>query len=171
VLLPPNSTHLTQKLAVAYFRPLKQAWRKNLLDWKKRNRGTLPESLFPVQLNKTLNSLENSKTNAISGFRACGIISLDRNRILKRLPDSKIKHNKEVWSTTFEETLRVAREAQPIRQRYGTCYHSVLEAVYRLCNLNDDTGEFGKPSLPLVLRSAITILVKALSNSYSTLEY
>jgi hypothetical protein len=126
----------------------------------------LPESLFSAQLNKTLNSLENSKTNAISGFTACGIIPLDRNQILKRLPDSKIKDNKEVWSTTFEETLRVAREAQPIRQRYGTCYHSVLEAVYRLCNLNDDTVEFGKRSLPQVLRSAITILVKALSNSY-----
>jgi hypothetical protein len=126
----------------------------------------LPESLFSAQLNKTLNSLENSKTNAISGFTACGIIPLDRNQILKRLPDSKIKDNKEVWSTTFEETLRVARETQPIRQRYGTCYHSVLEAVYKLCNLNDDTVEFGKRSLPQVLRSAITILVKALSNSY-----
>lgn len=117
VLLPPNSTHLTQPLDVAFFRPLKQAWRKNLLDWKKRNRGTLPKSMFPAQLNQTLISLENSKTNAISGFRACGIIPFDRNQVLKRLPDSKTEDNKEVWSAAFEETLRSAREAQPTRQR------------------------------------------------------
>ena len=40
VHLPPNSTHLTQPLDVAFFRPIKIARRKVLLDWK----GT-PEGL------------------------------------------------------------------------------------------------------------------------------
>lgn len=34
VFLPPNSTHLTQPLDVAFFRPLKIAWRKILTTWK-----------------------------------------------------------------------------------------------------------------------------------------
>ena len=38
---PPNSTHLTQLLDVAFFRPMKVAWGKVLLEWK----GT-PEGWF-----------------------------------------------------------------------------------------------------------------------------
>ncbi|KAG5871940.1 hypothetical protein JTB14_022415 [Gonioctena quinquepunctata] len=37
VLLPPNSTHLLQPLDVAYFRPLKTAWKKVSETWKLRN--------------------------------------------------------------------------------------------------------------------------------------
>lgn len=32
--LPPNSTHLTQPLDVAFFRPMKMAWRKIISDYK-----------------------------------------------------------------------------------------------------------------------------------------
>jgi len=35
IALPPNSTHLTQPLDVAYFRPRKTAWRRILTHWKK----------------------------------------------------------------------------------------------------------------------------------------
>ncbi|KAJ8968606.1 hypothetical protein NQ317_015892 [Molorchus minor] len=35
VFLPGNSTHLTQPLDIAFFRPLKAAWRKILLEWKR----------------------------------------------------------------------------------------------------------------------------------------
>lgn len=41
VLLPPNSTHLTQPLDVAFFKPLKASWRRCLDDWKKKNRGCI----------------------------------------------------------------------------------------------------------------------------------
>ena len=34
VALPPNSTHLTQLLDIAYFRPMKVSWRKILQTWK-----------------------------------------------------------------------------------------------------------------------------------------
>ncbi|KAK9751493.1 hypothetical protein QE152_g4956 [Popillia japonica] len=47
-------------------------------------------------------------------FRACGIIPLDRNQVLKRMPDLKTEDNKEVWFTTFEKTVRVTRDAQPV---------------------------------------------------------
>lgn len=41
VLLPPNSTHLTQTLDVAYFRPLKIKWRQVLNSWKEKNKGNV----------------------------------------------------------------------------------------------------------------------------------
>ncbi|CAK1592634.1 unnamed protein product [Parnassius mnemosyne] len=39
VALPPNSTHLTQPLDVAYFRPLKLRWRQILDQWKETPEG------------------------------------------------------------------------------------------------------------------------------------
>lgn len=66
VFLPPNSTHLTQPLDVAWFRPFKTKWCIVLQDWKQKNRGVVPKSSFPSLLNKTLNELgDNAKTNLI----------------------------------------------------------------------------------------------------------
>jgi len=39
VLLPPNSTHLCQPLDLAFFRPLKSAWRNVLENGKKKIEG------------------------------------------------------------------------------------------------------------------------------------
>ncbi|CAH2008612.1 unnamed protein product [Acanthoscelides obtectus] len=41
VLLPPNSTHLTQPLDVGVFRPINVKWRQVLKDWKAKNKGTI----------------------------------------------------------------------------------------------------------------------------------
>ncbi|XP_050516371.1 uncharacterized protein LOC126891232 [Diabrotica virgifera virgifera] len=37
ICLVPNSTHLCQPLDVGFFRPMKQAWRTTLTDWKLQN--------------------------------------------------------------------------------------------------------------------------------------
>lgn len=88
VLLPANSTHLCQPLDVSFFRPLKGAWRKQLLDWKIKNKGVIPKDRFPSLLKCTLDSIEySSTTNLINGFKACGISPFDPNQVLKRLPD------------------------------------------------------------------------------------
>ena len=53
IFLPGNSTHLTQPLDVAFFRPMKMAWRAILQDWKKgtgRNEPTIPKNKFPSLL-------------------------------------------------------------------------------------------------------------------------
>lgn len=119
ILLPANSTHLTQPLDVAYFRPLKMAWRKSLLEWKKKNRGSLPKSLFPSMLRKALLSLEEtSSQNIASGFKACGLIPLDREQVLKRLPkEHDTDNDKDIWSRSFEEQLSNARKHEPLRTR------------------------------------------------------
>lgn len=85
VFFPPNSTHLLQPLDVAVFRSIKAAWRKNLNDWKLQNRGCIPKTEFPKLLRKTIEESNNNAANVLSGFRACGIIPINREIVIKKL--------------------------------------------------------------------------------------
>ncbi|XP_065671384.1 uncharacterized protein LOC136089338 [Hydra vulgaris] len=78
VCLPPNSTHITQPLDVAFFKPLKTAWRRIITEYKDSPAGCTKTSLekqhFPELLNKLLIAIEpNQANNLKSGFRKCGI--------------------------------------------------------------------------------------------------
>lgn len=121
VLLPANATHLCQPLDVAYFRPLKMAWKRILLDWKKRHRGSITKEYFPQLLHKVLVSLKDTeKSNIIAGFRACGIVPLDRQQVLKRLPRQNTREdNGPAWCEAFTGHLQQLRsnDTQPKRQR------------------------------------------------------
>ena len=93
IFLPPNSTHLTQPLDVAFFRPLKIAWRKTLSEWKSKQKhacGTIPKDEFPALLKQVVTAvgLDKSK-NLQEGFRACGICPLDEKVVLARLPSGR----------------------------------------------------------------------------------
>lgn len=82
--LPPNSTHLTQPLDVAFFHPMKVAWRKILSDWKSSTEGlkntVLQKQSFPALLNQLLNVLQPTMTATLqNGFRKCGIYPCDVN--------------------------------------------------------------------------------------------
>lgn len=91
VCLPPNSTHLTQPLDVAVFRPLKIAWRKVLSEWKDTDEGILSTNIqkqhFPPLLKKLMDTVEpNVVNNLKSGFRKCGIVPLNVEELLNRIP-------------------------------------------------------------------------------------
>jgi hypothetical protein len=90
VCLPPNATHLLQPLDVAFFRPLKQAWRKILCDWKvtaDRRLINLPKNHFPSLLRKLCDEIKpNAPKNLEAGFKACGIYPLDPQVVMKKLP-------------------------------------------------------------------------------------
>jgi len=64
VALLPNSTHLTQPLDVAYFCPMKMAWRKILTDWRMKGKGrkapSLPKDEFPKLLKTLMQKLNGS---------------------------------------------------------------------------------------------------------------
>ena len=108
VLLPPNATHLLQPLDVAFFAPMKKAWRKCLEEWKLKNRGVLPKSEFPALLNKCLESIQiKASSNISAGFRACGIRPFNPDIILQKLPKTKQQENEgsEHWSDSFVELL------------------------------------------------------------------
>ncbi|XP_074040067.1 uncharacterized protein [Leptinotarsa decemlineata] len=91
VCLPPNSTHLTQPLDVAFFRPLKVAWRKILGSWKETEAGrrcpVLPKQEFPRLLKELLNTIQPKQAdNLVSGFEKCGIYPTDPAPLIARLP-------------------------------------------------------------------------------------
>ena len=86
IFLPPNSTHLSQPLDVGVFRPLKGTWRKKLAAWKQKKKGPIDKSEFPNLLHEAVKGTVNMKENIISSFRATGIVPLNRQQVLKRLP-------------------------------------------------------------------------------------
>lgn len=88
-LLPPNTTDKTQPLDVAFFRPLKVHWRKILESYKLKYPSStgLSKQHFPHLLKKLMTCKElNEKKVLQSGFRACGIWPLNREEVLKKLP-------------------------------------------------------------------------------------
>jgi len=117
VSLPPNSTHLTQPLDVAYFRPMKMAWRKILTDWKTKGKGrkapSLPKDEFPKLLKTLMQKLnDNGRDSLVSGFCKTGIYPLDKQQVLARLPNQAVAEGGdglEAVSESFLEHLKEAR--------------------------------------------------------------
>lgn len=115
-LLPPNSTHLCQPLDVAYFRPLKGAWRTVLEEWKKRNRGVIPKTEFPRLLAKAFETVgSNNSKNILAGFKACGIVPFEPNRVMQKIPQHRqLEDNGEIaersWTETFVDHLKDMRQ-------------------------------------------------------------
>ncbi|KAG5876799.1 hypothetical protein JTB14_014129 [Gonioctena quinquepunctata] len=111
VLLPPNSTHLLQPLDVAYFRPLKAAWKKVLETWKLRNRGVLPKTSFPKLLKKAVESVGlKSQANSIAGFKACGIVPFNPDAVLKKIPRKAVDETLETsWKGALVDHLEQLR--------------------------------------------------------------
>ena len=89
---------MTQPLDVAFFRPMKIAWRKIILSWKKgpgRKKATIPKDEFPRLIrNLTIELEKNQGTNLKAGFKKCGIVPLNKQKVLDRLPkEKKIENN------------------------------------------------------------------------------
>lgn len=98
ICLPPNSTHLTQPLDLAFFRPMKGAWRKILLDYKqKTNKSPIPKNDFPKLLKKLMTELETTSSESIqNGFKKSGIYPLDRDQVIDRLPTKESEQDKSI---------------------------------------------------------------------------
>ena len=112
ICLPPNSTHLTQPLDVAFFRPVKIAWRNVLSEWKGTEDGikntNIQKQNFPPLLAKMMGIIEPSiKDNLISGFRKCGIFPLNVEEVLTRIPSTS--HNKDIVESAFLKVLDTRR--------------------------------------------------------------
>lgn len=129
IFLPPNSTHLTQPLDVALFAPLKRAWRKVLTVWKAgpgQKETTVPKDVFPRLLKKLLAEIqENLKTDILAGFRKCGIVPFNPEKVLERLPkelNEGEEENAEVIRNVTDaltELLKSMRYGDPDMHRSG----------------------------------------------------
>uniref|UniRef100_A0A2A4JC07 Uncharacterized protein n=1 Tax=Heliothis virescens TaxID=7102 RepID=A0A2A4JC07_HELVI len=78
-------------LDVAFFRPMKVAWRQILQKWKKtdgRSLSCVPKGCFPRMLKLLMDQINiNSENNIRAGFRKTGISPLNPNEVLARLPE------------------------------------------------------------------------------------
>jgi len=86
---PPNSSHLIQPLDVAFFRPIKVSWRQILEMWKKtgagRKQATVPKDVFPSLLKElTETTKERASENIKAGFEKCGIVPLNKMKVISR---------------------------------------------------------------------------------------
>lgn len=121
VFLPPNSTHLTQPLDVAWFRPFKTKWRMVLKSWKLTHKGVVPKSSFPSLLRKTIEELgENVISNLVAGFKACGVCPFNPEAVLNRLPEAtqtpKIPLAEVLINTFKESRYKSGDQSVPKRQ-------------------------------------------------------
>ncbi len=83
ILLPPNSTHLTQLLDVSVFRPLKQSWRVVFEEWKLENKGVMQKPIFLYLLKSSIEKTKNMRSNIVSGFRGTGVYPFDHTKFSK----------------------------------------------------------------------------------------
>ncbi|KAJ8930361.1 hypothetical protein NQ314_016839 [Rhamnusium bicolor] len=112
ICLPPNSTHLTQPLDVAFFRPLKIAWQKVLSDWKDTAEGmrntNIQKENFPPLLSKMMEIITpHVEDNLKAGFRKCGIFPLNIEEVLSRIPRNTC--NPDTVQSEFLKTLEAKR--------------------------------------------------------------
>ena len=107
-MLVANATDKMQVLDVSVFAPMKRSWRTVLTDYRQetRRRGSIEKCYFPTLLVKLLNQIQSTlAANIIAGFRTCGLIPIDRNQVLKKLPSiERISEDADV-SAVFNSTL------------------------------------------------------------------
>lgn len=152
ILLPPNSTGICQPLDVSFFRPLKAYWRSVLGEWKETNRGSIPKDKFPCLLSKCLNAMTSDcEKNIKAGFKATGLVPLDRQQVLKRLPRTTVlsqsnDENNITWVSSLETLLQEKRsnETQPMKQKKKKLNIPAGRSIVQ--NMLNDDVEQGSPS-------------------------
>ncbi|XP_039300054.1 jerky protein homolog-like [Nilaparvata lugens] len=138
VFFPPNSTHLFQPLDVAVFRSMKAAWRSTLGEWKKRNRGAVQKSVFPRLLREAIESMgDKLRANIIAGFRATGLIPLDKEEVLKKLP-KQADDTSPNWCDALREKLEETRKGDTPKSRGKRVTVHPGQSITTTC-LNNDT--------------------------------
>ena len=86
-LLPPNTTHFLQPLDVAFFGPLKRAWRDQLLTYKRIHLNkSLLKRHFAGEFKKLLATIKPDTIK--SGFKATGLVPFDPEQAVSRMPAS-----------------------------------------------------------------------------------
>ncbi|KAL0852380.1 hypothetical protein ABMA28_000577 [Loxostege sticticalis] len=154
IALYPNSTRILQPADVAAFRPIKNGWRKAVLEWRRQNIGKQMTKVdFGGVLNIVLEKHINSQVIK-NGFRACGLYpwNADAINFSKCLGTKKQqaevvgpqKVEKNLSITDFQRILgedvftKLINEV-PEPQNY---YHKAIFDIYKFfqCENNDNNS-------------------------------
>lgn len=101
------------------------AWRKVLKNWKMndgKKESSIPKTKFPMLLKELLDKIgAYSEKNIRSGFKACGINPLDKDRVLHKFPKEHVTaedgNNASLVSQTFIDLLKDKRGDSIPKQR------------------------------------------------------
>jgi len=126
VCIPKNSTHIAQPLDVAFYRPLKIAWRRTLDNWKqgcKRKSQTLSKDVFPRLLGELMETLcgqasahgITSSDNLVSGFQSTGICPFNPDRVMTKLPRETTVAAQQPAAVVSETVVELLKD-----MRYGS---------------------------------------------------
>ncbi|KAG5864162.1 hypothetical protein JTB14_032043 [Gonioctena quinquepunctata] len=137
----PNATRILQPADVSSFKPLKNAWKKAVIDWRRNNPY--------VQLTKVnfAQILEDAsiqlKTDTVSnGFRACGLFPWNTNAI--DFTNSIIFPEDNIVSLTFDEftdfcdpeTITEMKQGKPNEEIRGEMRHfKILQKIFNKFNV------------------------------------
>lgn len=113
ICLPPNTTHITQPLDKAVFRPVKGHWRAILLSWKETNTGgkstTIDKQYFPYLLKKLWDAVTpNIGKNLKAGFESCGIVPIAEDKVMRFVDQPDVDNNS--LQASFIEALERKRQ-------------------------------------------------------------
>lgn len=101
---------------------------KDFLERPGRGEASVPKYKFPVLLKQLCDSLKED--NFVSGFRKCGIVPLDRNKVLNTLP--KTDCNAGTSNSSNETSVRV--------EAIGKTFKELL-ATLRQCQAKEKTSK------------------------------
>ena len=98
------------------FRPTKAEWGDILDSWRKESQCTdnLPKTIFPSLLYKLFR--RPKPENLVSSFCATGMVPLERNEVLKRLPGTNDTTNVQEFSFN-QSVLDVLKENCGVGQK------------------------------------------------------
>lgn len=90
----PNSTHLLQPMDVAVFRPLKNAWKKEVRNWRMENSGNkFQKHNFGNVFKKCLTTISHETLK--NGFRRCGLCPFNVDNVNFEKVSSRNLENKQ----------------------------------------------------------------------------
>lgn len=103
--------------------------------WKVRNRGVLPKTEFPRKLKEAIEAIDSNQLtkNIKSGFRATGIVPINRKNVLKRIPggETQVDDWTDSWKATIVDHLNQLRnkdEKRPRRKKVNIIHGKSLTA-------------------------------------------
>ena len=134
--LPSNSTHICQPLDVSFFKPMKNAWRKILTNFKMKHPKVsgVPKDKFPSLLKECLEAMDSTsaktehkigdnEASAIkrilkNGFEACGIAPFNPNKVLSKLVPANVTADVELTiNDSLTEYLKMKKSDNEVVKR------------------------------------------------------
>ena len=99
---------LLQPLDVGVLGPANKMWRRVVANWHKsgHTKQPIPKSVIPKLVKELCNKLNAKSTNLTAGFKACGIVPLDPQQVLKCLSPENQQPVQEALGQSVADLLR-----------------------------------------------------------------